>query len=283
MSKKIHYVIEVCLLVVILILGGMILKNYKKENQVVAKIGEEELTMKDVQKKLLGKPYDTAVDNLINSSLIHQQFIKEKGEIVDIDRILQFPYIKLADSTKKNLSDKDTKEYVDEYLKVKFLAQKFQLITEEEIENFLEEEKQSFGTKISKIKVFEGEHNQLSEFESELEKGKQINKVAKDLDIEGENEEVFSSYNEYGIDFTEMKQGEYIHNMNDLNNSHESSHNHGGKHQIIYLYKTQSVNKNLYNVKKNKSMILNVYFSKNYNNVRAKLLNNLMNNYDIKK
>ncbi|MDX5486308.1 hypothetical protein NJE56_15205 [Bacillus pumilus] len=283
MIKKIHYVIEACLLVVVLILGGMILKNYKKENQVVAKIGEEELTMKDVQKKLLGKPYDTAVDNLINSSLIDQQFIKEKGEIADKDRILQFPYIKLADSTKKNLSEKDTKEYVDEYLKVKFLAQKFQLITEEEIENFLEEEKQSFGTKISKIKVFEGEHNQLSEFESELEKGKQINKVAEDLDINGENEEVFSSYNEYGIDFTEMKQGEYKHNMNDSNISHESSHNHGSKHQIIYLYKTQSVNKNLYNVKKNKSMILNVYFSKNYNNIRAKLLNNLMNNYDIKK
>jgi len=281
MSRKIHYLIESILIVVVLVLGGTLLKIHKKENEVVASIGEKEITRNEVQDKLSGKAFNTAVDNLINSSLIDQQFQKEKGKVTEKERLEQFPYVKLADSTKKNLSDKETSSFVDEYIKVKFLSEKYELISEDDLKGFLEEERSSFGTKVSMIKVIEGSHDKLSKLETRLNKGTKISSALKTLGLESHDEEVFSSYNEYGVDFSSMKKGEYAHHMG--GSDHDDHSSHSTQHHLLYLEDTQDVNAKLFNMQENKDMIFNVYFSKNYNNVRIKLLNKLSNAYEIKK
>ncbi|MGQ7689781.1 hypothetical protein ACTGUM_10260 [Streptococcus suis] len=264
-------ILNVILILICLFLLTLIFTDIQKRNKVVATVGDEKISQKELNESLQKSYQNTTLNELINNSLINQQFKKEKLKITEKDELEQLEYIKMMDSKKKTLTDLETKNFVDQYLKVKFLSENLGIIKDNDLKTFLDEQKKENGDKIIKIREISGSHEQLIKLEEKVNTPELFDKFITDNNLKVKNNTIFSLYNDYDIDFSDKKVGDYDHIMD------------GNSMFLIVIDKVEDANSDILNLDKNKSTIINVYFSKNYNSIKVRLLNELKKLYIVKK
>ena len=257
-----------CLLFLIYIFIGI-----QKENAHVAIVGSKEITKKNLDEALEKNYRSTMVNELINESLIEQQFEKENFKITEKDQLEQLNYVEMIDTKKNSLTDSKTVDFVNQYLMVKLLSENLGIINDDELKNFLDEQKEYNGDKIIKVREISGSHEKLTELETKINNPESMAKFISENDLKVSKNSIFSLYNDYDTDFSKSKIGDYIHIMNEQ--SPDMS--------IVLVDKIESTDSNILNIEKNRNTITNVYYSKNYPSIKIRLLNELQKLYVIKK
>lgn len=272
--KKHATKIVILIISIILVLETFtLLKIYKNENKVIATLDDGNITQKQLINTLDNKEKKRLADKLINEKLLNLEVEELNLASPSSKEMLeQLPYIQLFDSSKKNLADEQTKEFVEDYIYVRKLAQNYTL-NDEKLTKFLEDERNNNGDFLITVKVISGNHMQLSKIENALHKKNNIDYIIKKDSLVVQEKDIFSLNNEYNKDFSQNKIGDYIHVMNE---------EHSSEHKIIIVTGITKSDDTLLNLKKNKKEILNVYMSKNYFQEKLDIVNVLKMKHKIK-
>lgn len=243
-------------------------------NPIVAKVGESEINKNELTDYLYDVYEDTGINSLIEQELIDQQFKKENVPITEKEELNQLKYVQLIDQNKNSLTNKSTKFYVDQYIKVKILSSKLGIVTDDILRDFIEEQVGENGDKILEVTETIGSHSDLEKIEELVKDNQEYHSYISENNLKSETHQIFSLFNEYEYDFSYSKVGETQHFMTDTDSD---------KMSLVVIDSVESSKESVMNLENNREIVENVYFSKNYNNVKIKLINELRKLYVIKK
>lgn len=273
LKLRLSVFLNIALLIVSMTLIYVVIKTNNKDNQIVASVGKKGISKKAVDKKMTSLYQDTSLNELINESLIDQQFEKYNKKITEKDQLTQLSYLQKIKNTKKDLTDKKIKKEVNENIKIKFLAKKLGVMSDAQLKDFLTNQKNDNGDKIIKVTEIIGSHDKLKKLEGMINKKDEFNQYISSNKLKSTKNAVFSLYNDYDIDFSNAKVGDYKHIMND----------HSNDMALIIVDSIEKTDDNVFNLNKNRSVIENVYYSKNFGKVKVNLINQLKKLFVITK
>lgn len=236
----------------------------------MAKVGGENITYNHLLSNLINENGQVSLDNLIGKSLIEQEVKSLKiNDISTETEIKQLQYVKMFNPKHITIADKETKRFVEEYIKIKLLAEKY-TINETSIKNFLNKEKASNGGTVLDVMAIQGTHEQVMEIESAIKKGVDIAPIIEKQTLDVEYTQIFPVNNEFEENFSNLKVGEYKHLM-----IHEK------KHEIVVVKAITDAESEILNIEKNRERILDVYMSKNFYIERENVINYLKMKYEV--
>ncbi|WP_155286342.1 hypothetical protein [Lacticaseibacillus zhaodongensis] len=146
------------------------------------------------------------------------------------------------------------------------------MFTESTLRKFLDEEEKINGTYLVHLTVVEGEHQALTKMAKEVDNTHTLATVAKKHSIVPNQVTTFSRNNEYNIDFGNADKGQLVHYM---------SSDGDMKMALLQISDKENVKSSLFSIKKNRDVVTNVYFSRNYTSVRSQLVNKLITLYPV--
>jgi hypothetical protein len=301
-------IVNIIYLTIILVLGSIVLKDYSKSKEVLATVDDTEIKYRDVLKYMEENHMYNSVNELVNQELIEKEAKKLNLEKPS-NKILseQVKYTELLGYTNGDLSNLETKNKVINYINIKELAKKY-TINDDKLKKFLTEEQGTLGNTVYHLKIYTGKHDLITKIEEDFKNKLKPQDVEGKYNIKFESKKAFPNSNEFNLDLSSMKVGEFQHvhsvieehnhsdheehnhsdheEHNHSEHVHQSSHEENGNsqdninHSIVFIEKIEE-NPEVFSLEKNKDKIIDVYMSKNFYQERLDVLNYLRSKYVV--
>jgi len=276
MKNNFYKRISLILLITVFIMATLLIKATK--DQVVAVVNNKKIYDSDVEKELSGSSYKMALNSLINTALIDIAFEDNVYNITNDEMDKYLEYVIDFDHNKYDLSDEDTYNFVQTYVKVRKLIEKYSL-TDEELQEFIESETNQLGNKEITLKVIYGSDEDLNSMYT-FNNIDKINKYIEEHSLEIIEKKVFSTVNYFATDFNKCSVNDIFLYQGDGEIDEDIYSN---KNALLIVKDINNAVDTTLNLNENREEIVDVYLSKNYFKEKLKLTNSLQSYYEIKK
>lgn len=243
--------------------------NWYSDQKAIMTVGEEKITKGLFQEKLAKNYSATELTTLKEESIVNQHFKKLGLTISDADRLEQAAYLKLI-YPKLNASDLKGSEKLNNYIKVKKSVEKMKLVSTTDLREFLDEERRINGGTLVSLTAVNGNHDDLSKMAKKVTKQTSLSEVAKLYKVKTKQLTVFSKNNEMNMDLSKVRIHQVVHYMPSQTST-----------TLFQVTNIKNVDDDVFNAKRNHNTVLNVFFSRNFESMRGKLINRIAGLYPV--
>lgn len=264
----------VVLMILVVFLSFSYIKNLTENRSLAIRIGNAEITNKEVNQYLRENYWKQATNDIINEKLIKQAAIKEKIRKPSKQEIEREAEILLENhEARGDLSKEENVEYVKDRITTKKLEKKL-TVTDNELKKFLNESEGKVGEAVYNVLVYKEKNLQkINDLTTELNEGKSVEEISKKYNIKFTSEEIEKN-NKLHIEVSKLETDK----AQVINNGYEP--------MIVVV--TDIQNKVINSINHNKEGLKDLYLEKKYYMEKVHLINylrskqNIEVNWDVK-
>lgn len=272
-KNKESFIIVVLL---VIILSLLVVIYILERKQVVATVESEKIYSSELEEKFSGKYSKMILNELINDKLIDVAF-KKNGLKYSTDELEEnLENMKKFNYSLKDLKDSSTRNIVETYTKTRKVAPLY-VISDDDLKKYVSDMIKEDGNIVAKTKAIYADDSDLKEL-MKLKNQQKILNIAEKRNFMIIPRTVFSKENCFDVNIDERSSNTMFFYDGKSETVEDAYSN---KKALVLIISTEYAKDTILNIHKNKEVILDGYFSKNYYKVKFALVNSLRNDFDV--